>query len=80
MILTSEDFNNPLEYWKKNQPKFPRLSTVALQIFVIPATSASSERTFNSVGRVFEERRTRLNPGTIDAIMRVRSFLQDPFV
>ncbi len=38
-----------------------------------PATSASSERTFSSAGRVLESRCNRLNPGTVDAILFLHS-------
>lgn len=39
---------------------FPHLSMLAKQIFSIPASSASSERSFSTAGRVVEERRSAL--------------------
>ncbi len=53
--------------------EFPRLYELSARLFVIPASSASSERSFSTAGRVIEQRRTQLNPGTINAIMTVRS-------
>lgn len=71
----SEDLNedNPLEFWHMHRLEFPRLYELSARLFVIPASSASSERSFSTAGRVIEQRRTQLNPGTINAIMTVRS-------
>ncbi|XP_061592770.1 zinc finger BED domain-containing protein 4-like [Cololabis saira] len=39
----------PLDWWKRHQPNFPRLSHLAKKYLSVPATSAPSERVF-SVG------------------------------
>ena len=50
-----------------------------MQVLVIPATSAGSERTFSAAGRIIEERRSHLDPDTVDSILRVRSHMMQNF-
>ena len=73
--------SNPLEFWKVNHEKFPRLSCLARSIFSIPATSAGIEREFSGAGVVMHERRTNLNPEQVDNILLVRSMQKyNPFL
>lgn len=72
--FTPEDCQKDiLALWKDHQRDYPSLSVVAKAVLCIPATSASSERTFSSAGRVLEARRNRLNPGTVDSILFLHS-------
>ena len=43
---------DPLMWWKQHQQEFPRLSHMARQYLSVPASSASPERLFSSVGLV----------------------------
>ncbi|CAF3805095.1 unnamed protein product, partial [Rotaria sp. Silwood1] len=61
--------SNPLDFWKEQHEKFPRLSRLARSIFSIPATSAGVEREFSAAGLVIQERRTNLNPEQLDNIL-----------
>ncbi|RXN35979.1 zinc finger BED domain-containing 1-like protein [Labeo rohita] len=63
------DGEDILSFWQSQSIAFPVLAKVSKMILCIPATSASSERTFSTAGRVLESRRNRLNPGTVDAIL-----------
>jgi len=69
-----------LKLWSKNSAEFPGLSKLARSILCIPATSACSERVFSQSSRVFEERRTRLSPETLNSILVLNSTqkLQQP--
>ena len=67
------DGEDILNFWQSQANAFPLLAKVAKIILCVPATSASSERTFSSAGRVLESRRNRLNPGTVDAILFLHS-------
>ena len=67
------DGEDILKFWQSQSISFPVLSKLSKMILCIPATSASSERTFSSAGRVLESRRNRLNPGTVDAILFLHS-------
>jgi len=44
-------------------------SQCAKWILPIPATSTSSERTFLLAGRTLDDRRTQLNPETVDGLL-----------
>lgn len=67
------DEDRLLEFWERQAPTFPRLRASARRILCVPASSAASERTFSSAGRVIEASRNRLNPGTLDSILFLHS-------
>ena len=62
-----------LLYWQQNSQTFPKLATLARQVFAIPASSAASERSFSAAGFTVSERRTGLNPDTVDNILFVHA-------
>jgi hypothetical protein len=64
---------NPLDFWRSNKNIFPILAKVARKIHCIPATSASVERQFSGAGLVLNERRTCLDPDTVDSILFIQS-------
>ena len=43
---------DPLMWWKQHQEEFPRLARMVRQYLTVPASSASPERLFSSVGLV----------------------------
>lgn len=63
----------PLPFWKNHQSKFPYLSKYARSVFSIPATTTNVEREFSTAGWILNERRTCLQPDTVDNILLVRS-------
>ena len=52
----------PLEWWKKNEDRYPQLSRAAKRIHSIPATSTSSERIFSKAGFIINKKRSALLP------------------
>ncbi|XP_061746895.1 E3 SUMO-protein ligase ZBED1-like isoform X11 [Nerophis ophidion] len=62
-----------LSFWRQQGQSFPRLQHLAKRLLCIPATIAASERSFSAAGRILEARRSRLNPGTVDAILFLHS-------
>jgi hypothetical protein len=64
---------NPLIFWQSHQDKLPYLSKLARRLFSIPATSAGVERQFSAGGLLINERRSSLNPDTVENVLFVRS-------
>lgn len=65
-----------LQWWKDHSNEYPALSILGSYYLSIPASSASSEREFSKAGLTINERRTRLNPETVDSILMLHSSLQ----
>lgn len=53
----SQDFTDPLLWWKKRHSKFPTLWRMARFFLAIPATSALSERCFSAAKDIFTDQR-----------------------
>lgn len=66
--------DNILDFWSRQMSRYPYLSKLARQILAIPASSASSERSFSVAGRVIEERRSCLDGSTVDAILFLNNY------
>ena len=60
---------DPLIWWKQHQEEFPRLARMARQYLAVPASSASPERLFSSVGLVKSDLRGRLLDTTLIDVM-----------
>ena len=60
---------DPLMWWKQHQEEFPRLVRMARQYLPVPASSASPERLFSSVGLVKSDLRGRLLDTTLIDVM-----------
>lgn len=58
-----------LQWWNSKKSEFPKLSKFALNIHSIPGSSIPSERLFSTTGNVITEKRTRLNPNSIENIL-----------
>lgn len=65
--------DNPLLFWKEQQHVLPSLSKLARKTFSVPASSAAVERTFSSAGVVISQRRTSINPSTVNDVILIRS-------
>ncbi|CAF4620576.1 unnamed protein product [Rotaria sp. Silwood1] len=67
--LDSDYNNNPLSFWKNQKDTINMLSNIANSLFVIPASSAESERHFSIAGQIVTEQRSLLDPDTIEALV-----------
>ena len=64
---------NPLIFWHRHQEKFPYLAKLARRLYSIPATSAYVERQFSAGGLLISERRSSLNPDTVENVLFILS-------
>ena len=60
---------DPFMWWKKHVQEFPHLTRMDRQHLAVPATSASPERLFSSVGLVKSDLRGRLLDITLIDVM-----------
>lgn len=65
-----------LQWWRDHKVEYPKLAILSAFYLAIPASSASSEREFSAAGQTISERRTNLNPETIDSVLIMHSTLQ----
>ncbi|CAF1068592.1 unnamed protein product [Adineta ricciae] len=70
---SAEQNDNSLLLWKEHELILPMLSKLSKIVFSIPASSAAVERSFSTAGFIISQRRTNLNPSTVNDIMLVRS-------
>ena len=70
-LVSRETGDDVLDFWKCKAAQWPCLARVAKSLLAIPATETSSERVFSMAGRTLEDRRSRLNPDTVDDLMFV---------
>ena len=65
-----------LTWWKDNSSKYPRLALIARQFVGIPATSATSERTFSTAGMTASKLRSSLKPSNLDALVFLKKNME----
>lgn len=58
-----------LEWWKKHEIFYPRLSVLARKYLAVPASSVSSERIFSLAGQLVNKKRARLSSKNIDTFI-----------
>ncbi len=61
---------NPLQFWKGNEKKWPVISTLAMELLAVPASSAPVERLFSVAGKVFRPERCRLTDDRFELLRR----------
>ncbi|XP_070409459.1 E3 SUMO-protein ligase ZBED1-like [Nothobranchius furzeri] len=61
--------DNPLQWWSRNQDRFPRLAKLSKSYLAVPATSTPSERIFSLAGNTITRQRASLHPDHVDALI-----------
>lgn len=55
----------PLQWWKNNENKYPRLTKYAKRYLCVPATSVPSERSFSNAGNIVNAKRACLKSDNV---------------
>jgi len=71
------DSVDPLQWWKLNVHRYPKLALLAKTFLCIPATSVPCERLFSSAGYIVNKTRSSLEPNTVNMLVCLRSWLSD---
>jgi len=66
LVPQIQSHDDPLKWWKENEKFFPRIASMAREYLAVPASSASVERFFSSVGLVKADNRPLKDETTID--------------
>ena len=59
----------PLDWWRKNEDRYPKLSKAAKRIHCIPTTSTPSERIFSKAGFIINKTRSALLPANVNKLV-----------
>ncbi|KAF7130238.1 hypothetical protein RHSIM_Rhsim10G0057500 [Rhododendron simsii] len=63
-----------LDWWKKNEVKYPVLSIMARDLLTPPVSTVASESAFSAGKRVLDERRSRLAPDILDCLICLKDW------
>lgn len=66
---------NPLQYWRVNQARFPALAQTARKYLSAPCTSTDSERLFSSASNVLDSKRNRLHCEKAEKLLFIKKNL-----
>ncbi|KAL0217292.1 hypothetical protein RCL1_007873 [Eukaryota sp. TZLM3-RCL] len=72
---TASQHQDPLEWWKVNEERFPALSILAKETLIVQATSVPSERLFSKAGDIVSQKRCRLNPLNVRVLTCLKSWM-----
>ena len=61
--------DDPYEWWRDNEKKYPNVCLLAKNKLFVPATSVPSERLFSKAGTIITDRRNRLKPSNAEKLI-----------
>ncbi|KAJ6790762.1 Uncharacterized protein M6B38_247925 [Iris pallida] len=65
-----------LEWWKRHDKRFPVLSNIARDLLMVPVSTVASESCFSASSRMLSDRRSRLKPDILEAIVCVQDWMK----
>ena len=69
----NEDFEI-LEWWKKQQIKYPVLFIIARDVLTVPMSTVASEAAFSAGERVVSKKRCNLSPEAIETVVCLKNW------
>jgi hypothetical protein len=73
--LSYANVRDPIEYWVKQQDRYPRLARMALDFLTIQPMEAKCEKVFSAAGNMVVAIRSRLHTEVIGICQILRSWL-----
>ena len=70
--------DNCLEWWKRNEDRFPAVAQLAKQYLNIPATSVPAEQIFSTAGVVINQKQSCLKRENADMLIFLNKSLRLP--
>jgi hypothetical protein len=71
---------NPLDWWKANEHRYPIIAKMARDFLAIPASSVPSEQLFSQAGDVITKKRNPLLDQSSSAVLLLKSWLNQKTV
>lgn len=68
---------SPIEWWKLNFSRFPRIGMLSKRLLTIPGSSVPSERVFSAAGELISAKRNRLNPENVNMLLFLHENCRD---
>ena len=70
------EVDNPVRWWMDRRQQFPTLSTLALDLFSIPAMAADCERAFSLAKLTLTTQRLAMDPKTLEMVQCLKNWLR----
>jgi hypothetical protein len=71
--LLAKRSKSPLQWWLTDGKEFPDLQKIAIKLFSMATSSASSERNFSTMGFIHSKLRNRLAPQTVEKLVFIKA-------
>ena len=75
-VLSEEEADKPLMFWKQNAHLYPHLAVLAREYLGIPCGSVPVECMFSTTGLILNIKRTQLNPLNLNMITFIHDILR----
>ena len=67
---------NPLDWWRLNRIKYPKMSQMAYKYLCITVTSVPSEQMFSTSGHLTCDKRSRLTPENANLLLFLKKTIK----
>ena len=67
---------NVLQWWKRNESRFPAIARIAKKVLCVPATSTPAERLFSTAGHIINTKRASLSTENVSMLCFLAENLQ----
>ena len=68
-LIEHNDVDDAILFWSENKDRFPHMSTLAVKVLSVPASSAPVERIFSTGGIIMRPHRSRLGHTMLSSLV-----------